>query len=231
MRTHPPTDTSVEHTYSRRMTRVGIVLWAGLALTALAVGITMSRSPLTLAGTNSVPDAVRLSRTNGTSNAEGCQAAETLPRDTAAVRLSMFAVVGPRVTVRLLSVTRAVTSGTEAPGWVGGVATVPLKPLPHAYSHLKLCFALSSISGPVQINGQHTPRAEAVSSQGEALPGRLRVEYLRRGAHSWWSLAAAVVRRMGLGHAAGGAFGVALAAILAATVVALSTAVVARGLR
>ncbi len=213
------------------MTRVAIVLLAGLALTALAVGVVLSRSPLTLVRTNSIPIATRLSRTADTRNAEGCQTGETLPRDTAAVRLSMFAVVGPRVTVRLLSGGRVITSGTEAPGWVGGVATVPLVPLPRARSDLKLCFTLSSVDGPVQINGQDTPRREAVISQGEALPGRIRVEYLRPGGSSWWLRVSGVARRMGLGHAAGGAFDVVLAALLAAGVIAVSTVAAARGLR
>jgi hypothetical protein len=213
------------------MTRVGVVLAAGLALTAVAVVVTLSRSPLTLAGANSVQTVVRLSETTSREDAEGCQADETLPRDIAAVHLSMFAVVGPRVTVRMLSGSRVITSGTEAPGWVGSVATVPLRPLPRAYSHVKLCFKISSVNGPVQVNGAHTSRAEAVVSRGEVLPGRMRVEYLRPGRRSWWSLAGGVVQRMGLGHAAGGVFGVALVALLAAAVLTLSTLAAARGLR
>lgn len=213
------------------MTRVGVVLAVGLALTVAAVAVTLSRSPLTLAGTNSITDATRLARTTQTRFAEGCQSGETLPRDTVAVRLSLFAVIGPRVAVRVLSGSRLLTSGAEAPGWIGSVATVPIGPLPRAHSHVELCFRLTSIDGPVQVNGRDTPRAEAVISDGEALAGRIRVEYLRPGRQSWWSLAGSVARRMGLGHAAGGAFGVALAAILAAAVVAVSTLVSARGLR
>jgi hypothetical protein len=213
------------------VTRVGIVLAVGLALTVVAVAVTLSRSPLTLARTNSVRVTAKLARTTETSYAEGCQTSETLPRDTAAVRLSLFAVIGPRVSVRILSGSHLLTSGTQTPGWVGSVATVPLGPLPHAHPHVALCFKLTSIDGPVQVNGQDTPPAQAVVSNGEALAGRIRVEYLRPGSRSWWSRAGSVIQRMGLGHAAGGGLGVALTAMLAAAVVALSTWVAARGLR
>jgi hypothetical protein len=213
------------------MTRVRTVLAAGLVLTAVAVALTLSHAPLTLARVNPVHTVVQLSRTAVSSYAEGCQADETLPRDTTAIHLSMFAVVGPQVAITIFSGPRLLTSGTEAPGWVGSVATVPLAPLPRMYQDVTLCFKLSAINGPVQLNGAHTPRAEAVTSHGEALPGRMRVEYLRPGHSSWWSLARGVAWRMGLGHAGGGAFGVVLAGLLAAAALAVSTLAVAGGLR
>ncbi len=212
------------------MTRVGIVLAVGLALTVAAVVVTLSRAPLTLTRVNSVQTVVQLSRTAVSSYAEGCQAGETLPRDTTAIRLSMFAVVGPRVTVEIFSGAHMLTSGTEAPGWVGAVAAIPLRPLPRTHPDVKLCFKLSAINGPVQLNGAHTPPAEAVTSHGEALPGRMRVEYLRPGHSSWWSLAGGVAWRIGLGHAGGGAFGVVLAGLLAAAVLTVSVLAAARGL-
>ncbi len=213
------------------MTRVRIVLAAGVALTAGMAIVTLSRSPLTLAGTNSVRPESKLARTTQTSYAEGCQTGETLPSDTAAVRLSLFAVIGPRVTVRILSGSHLLTSGAQAPGWVGSVVTVPIRPLPRGHPRAKLCFKLTSINGPIQVIGQDTPAAAAVVSNGEPLAGRIRVEYLRPGRRSWWSLASSIARHMGFGHAAGGAFGVVLAAMLAAGVVTVSTLAAVRGLR
>jgi hypothetical protein len=212
------------------MRRPGIVLAAGLALTTAAVLAMLSNSPLTLAGTNSIQANSKLSRTTGR-YAYGCQTDEALPRATAAVRLSLFAVIGPRVTVSILSGSQVITSGTRPAGWVGSVVTVPLRPLARAHSHVKLCFRLTSVNGPVLVIGQDTPRAEAVISNGEALPGRIRVEYLQPGHASWWSHTGSIVRHLGFGHAAGGAWDAVLAALLASVVFALSTWVATRGLR
>lgn len=214
-----------------RITRTGIVLAVGLGLTTAALVVTLSRSPLTLTGTNSIQATSKLARTTGTSYAAGCQTGEALPHAVAAVRLSLFAVIGPRVTVTILSGPHVITSGTRPPGWVGSVVTVPLRPLPRAHSPVKLCFKLTSVNGPIQVIGQDTPRAEAAVSNGEALAGRVRVEYLRPSRASWWSFAGSIAQRMGFGHAAGGAWDVVLAAILASSVLALSTWAAARGLR
>jgi hypothetical protein len=214
-----------------RLTLTAVVLAAGLALTAAAVALTLSHSPAALAGTNSVQADSKLSRTTGTSYAKGCQTGETLPRDTTAVRLSLFAVVGPRVTASFLADSHAVTSGTRPPGWVGSVVTIPMRPLPRTRSSVKLCFKLTSFNGPVLVIGEDTPPAEAAVSNGEALPGRIRVEYLRPGDASWWSHAGSIAQRLDFGHAAGGPWDVVLAAILASAVPALSIWAAARGSR
>lgn len=211
--------------------RTGIVLAAGLALIMVALLVTLSRSPLTLDGTNSVRAESKLVRTTRASRIEGCQTGEVLPGDTTAVRLSLFAVIGPRVTVRILSGSQVLSSGTRAPGWVGSVVTVPVRPLPSAHSPVKLCFKLTSVNGPILVIGQDTPRAEAAVFNGAVLPGRMRVEYLRPGHASWWSHAGSIVRHLGFGHAAGGAWDAVLASILASAVLALATWVAAKGLR
>jgi hypothetical protein len=41
----------------------------------------------------------------------------------------------------------------------------------------------------------------ARGGEGEPLPGRIKIEYLRADHSSWWSAAQAVARRMGLGRA------------------------------
>jgi hypothetical protein len=54
------------------------------------------------------------------------------------------------------------------------------------------------------------------------------MEYLRPGTRSWWSMAASITRRMGLGRAPGGAWDVLLVIAFMATVVVLVSALVVR---
>lgn len=213
------------------MTSVRVVLAVGLTLIVITLIVALSRAPLTLAGANDVRPASKLGRTTGTRYAYACQARETLPPNTSAVRLSLFAVVGPKMTVSMWLGSHQITSGTRGAGWVGSVVTVPLKPLPDAHFPVKLCFRLSSINGPIQVIGQETPPAVAAVSNGEPLAGRIRVEYLRPGTRSWLSLASDITRRMGFGHAASGAWDLLLVIALAAAVVTLSTLLAARRLR
>jgi hypothetical protein len=51
----------------------------------------------------------------------------------------------------------------------------------------------------------------------------LTIEYLRRGSSSWWSLALAVARRMGLGRAWAGTWIVLLVAIMMGSAIAIAS--------
>ena len=81
-----------------------------------------------------------------------------------------------------------------------------------------ICLTRNPVAIPVGLFGNVSPRAVAATSDGEPLPGRMRVEYLAPGRRSWFSLARYVARRLGLGHVPSGAWTVApLAAIMAMT--------------
>jgi hypothetical protein len=180
-----------------------MALLAGLALTALALGVTLSGAPSTVAGTNSVALSARLGQTKG---AVICQPAELLPADTSAVRLSLEATVGPRVTVLVFAGKRLLTSGTRGSGWTAASVTVPVQPLNHAATgSTRLCFEVEHTRLAVGMLG--APAKQATSARllgGRLLHGRIAVEYLRAGRASWWSLALSVARRMGLGRATAG---------------------------
>jgi hypothetical protein len=91
------------------------------------------------------------------------------------------------------------------------------------YRDASICFALARSAGVARLDGQATPRSLAARDQhGRPLPGRVRIEYLAPG-HSWWSLAASVARRMGLGRAGSGIW-IVVVAIALMVVVALLTA-------
>ena len=79
---------------SRTILRTRIALAVGLTALAVAFGLLLSPSPLTVAGTNGVPAnfAVRFIRDSEIN----CQAGGTLPQGTEAIRVSLSANTGPR---------------------------------------------------------------------------------------------------------------------------------------
>jgi hypothetical protein len=187
-------------------------LLGALAMTATAVAVTLSHAPSTVVGTNAVPLETDLGQTKG---AAICQAGETLPSETSAIRLSLEAVIGPAVKVYVLAGKRVLTSGSRGSGWTASSMTVHVKPLAHAASKLTLCFVVSRTRIHVDLLGAQTGPEMAARLLGERrLPGRIRAEYLRAGHASWWSLLLPVARRMGLGRAVAGTW-IALLVLLA----------------
>jgi hypothetical protein len=210
--------------------RVRLALVAGLALVAIAIGVTLTDSPPTVAWTDSTPLVVPIAQTKR--GAHACQGGETLPRGTSAVRVSLFAVFGPRVSVKVLSGERVLTSGARGSGWIGETVTVPLRPLRHGASHVEVCFVLGRTGGLVSMVGAPaSPAAATRAGHGQRLPGRMRIEYVTPGRRSWWSLASSVARRMGLGHAPAGTWIVLLLAAVMAAVLAGASWLTVRELR
>jgi hypothetical protein len=199
--------------------RVRVALAAALASIAAALAVILSGSPLVRAGANSTPLNGPLAETYNAAGA--CQGGETLPARTSAIRLTLSSDTGPQVDVSVFTGGRLLTSGVAASGWISTAVTVPVRPLAHAVEDVKVCFRLGPTKEQVAIIGSPTRRAAAaVSSHGQPLPGRIRIEYLRPGRGSWWSLASSVARRMGLGRAPAGTW-VALAVVLAMGAVVL----------
>jgi hypothetical protein len=185
------------------MRSVGITLAVGAALVALALGLALRRSPVSVAGTNGIPDGGVVASTRR--SATGCQAGETVPAGTSAIRLTLAAETGPSVAVAVKSGGRTVTDGSRGNGWIGASVTVPVRHVSNTTPNVEVCFALGRPLGEVAIFGEHTPGADAlVGPRGERLPGRMGVEYLRPGGVSWLSLSPTIARRMGFGHAWGG---------------------------
>jgi predicted membrane protein DUF2142 len=210
---------------ARRRQPVPLALAAGLVLLAAGVALTLSGAPSVVAGTNGAGLEVRFGRTEGPGRV--CQPDETLPRETSAIRLSLEAAIGPRVTLEAFAGGRLITSGRRGAGWTGGSVTVPVRPLPYRVAHVELCVAIARSRVHVATVGARARPASAMrSSEGAVLTGRLRSEYLRAGRASWWSLALGVARRMGLGRTLSGTwiallvlFGTVAAALLATRLV------------
>ncbi len=190
-----------------------IALTAGLMLTAVAVAVTLTGSPVLVVGASRAAATEKLVQTGG-QRVVACQSGETLPAGTTAIRLTLKAMAGPRVSLwALVGRQRVLTRGVAASGWTSGAVTVAVTPVTRITSHVRICFRADAIPEDLIILGERTPPATAaVSGQGRRLPGRIRIEYLRPRSASWWSYAPTVARRMGLGRAWSGT-GIVLAMI------------------
>ncbi len=208
--------------------RVKVALAVGLVLIALAFVLTLAHAPLTVARGGVATEYTLVSTAKP---ASACQGGETLPRGTTALRVSLTAALGPKVTARVLSGSRVLTRGTTQPGWSDASVTVPVRPLPRTVGPVTVCVAVAQMNGKVAMRGSHTSPAQAATSGGERLPGRMDIEYLRPGGRSWWSQATAVARRLGLGRTASGAWNALLVVALAASFITLSSWLVVKELR
>jgi hypothetical protein len=209
--------------------RIKIALAAVLALTALAVGVTLLHSPSTVAATNGIePEEVIGIITRDRS---ACQPAETLPAGSSAIRLDIDAPIGPRVAVQAYVGRRLLTRGTLGTGWFGSAVTVPVKPLRRTFSHVTVCFQLRYVGSYLALRGRRAAPTRAMVLDGRRLPGRIGVAYLRGAHKSWWAQARAVIRHMGLGRAASGSWIAFPIAALTATAIALACGVLVRELR
>ncbi|HEY3758931.1 MAG TPA: hypothetical protein VGL37_04170 [Solirubrobacteraceae bacterium] len=210
--------------------RIGLALAVGLLLIALAMAITLLHAPLVVARDNSAVTHTPLVTTTGP--AETCQAAETLPSGTTALRFGLTTALGPQVKVLAFSDSHLITQGLRPPGWEGASVTVPVRAVPSRTSiPVKICLRMSMLNGAVTMLGWHTHRAPATGGSGKPLPGRMHIEYLRPARGSWWSMAGATARRLGLGRPASGTWNAFLVMGLAVTLIALSSWLVVRELR
>jgi hypothetical protein len=195
----------------------------------LAVGsVTLTHSP---------PRLVRVTAKQGVldgtiiGNAEVCQGGEVLPAGVSAIRLGVGAYFGPRVKLTAFSGSLVLTEGDIGPTWTGTSVTIPVKPLSHTTSGVKLCMHIGPNSELVFFKGAPAQASESASyGEGALLGGRVVVEYLAPGTASWWSRILEVARRMGLGHALSGTWVVLLIAALVAAVGVLAVGLVWREL-
>jgi hypothetical protein len=210
-----------------------IALGTGLAVGIAALLLTLARAPVTVARANTAQTTF-LGSTDESLLA--CQSGEVLPRATPAIRLRLDGFLGPRVKVALYAHGSLLTHGEQGSGWTGGVVTIPVHPLPTTRSGVRLCFGFS-LNGAehIELIGERTTPAHAAYGYGPGgahrpLVGRLRVEYLRPAASTWWSLALPVARRMGLGRAWAGTWGALLVVALMSSLVLLCSRLILRGL-
>jgi hypothetical protein len=181
------------------------------------------QAPLTVAGTNSVFANPGVSGVKGPGS--GCQVGGTIPRGTTAVRISVTSNTGPSVTLKALSGSQVITHGKRGAGWgIAETVTVPVQRVARTTSSNQTCIAFGPTVENLTINGALGPTTTVGGETSRAVT--MRIEYLRPGPSSWWSLVSSVAHRMGLGHAPSGTWIVFLllalmisAAVLAARLV------------
>lgn len=187
-------------------------LGVGVALIAIVGVYTLTRSPPRVVRASSLGQAPVATTI---SDIGFCQADEALPAGVSGIRLSVWAFFGANIHVTISSGSRVIAAGRRGPDWTGSTVTVPVTPLSHAVSPVKVCVDVGPNSEVLYFSGSEAPRsAAAVTSTGEPLAGRVGIEYLAAGNRSWWSRILEVARHMGLGHALTGTWVVLLIAAL-----------------
>lgn len=176
---------------------VRLALATGLTVTAMTLGLVLSRSPLVLAGTNGVRAGLAVTYVQRPTSF--CQQGGTLPAGTVAIRVSLSANAGPSVSLLALSGSRVIAVGERGAGWgTDETVTVPVARVASAHRETRVCVTVAQGPEPIQVNGARVQTAGG----GEAV--WLRLEYMRRSSASWASLVGSVAQRMGLAHAPAG---------------------------
>lgn len=214
---------AADHAPSRagsRASRVRIALAVTLALTAVAIGVVLSRSPLVVVGTNAVPAEADVEFDNGPATSTACQLVGPIPRGTSAIRLAIeVRAVGPAIALTVLSASRVISEGHEPAGWASATsATVAMRPLSRTIHDARVCIKIGPTAESFRARGAPLdPHATEVRSLREI---RLAMSYLRPGPKSWFSLASSVAAHMGLGNALGGPW---IAYVVVALMVVVAT--------
>jgi hypothetical protein len=228
------------------MRNVKVTLAAGTALTIAVLAVVLTRAPPRVVHASGPPGDSIIGVNYG--QAVFCQAGETLPAGSNAIRLSVVAFFGSRIHVVAYHGSQALTEGIRGPDWTGTSVTVPVRPIDRTTSHVRLCFTFAPNQERIVILGRRTPAREAAVASGigaiaprtsaeagepsQLIPpdGRVVVEYLAAGRGSWWSRVLSVARHMGIGHALSGTWLALLAAALMVAVGVLSVRLTLREL-
>jgi 4-amino-4-deoxy-L-arabinose transferase-like glycosyltransferase len=198
--------------------RIAATLAVGLALIAIALFATLSRTAPRRTGTNDVTADAVFGVTHGSSTI--CQPHELIPAGTGAIRVSLAGDGGaPAAGVVVTAGARTVARG-HAPATAGaGSLTVPLQSVVRQDAEGRVCVQLGS--GRLTVRGHVTSSPFGASRGSTRLAGRLRFDYLRPGRKSGWALASTVFDRMGIAHALGGSAAPWLALLLVLGAIAL----------
>jgi hypothetical protein len=178
-----------------------------------------------------------------------CQTGETLPGGVSAIRVSLWGFFGAHVHLFLYQGSRLLAQGSRTADWTGSSVTVPVAPLSHSVSGVRVCVAVGPNSEPLNLLGtetsqqqsaialftktlvSHTALASVPAGDGVPAGGRLAIEYVRPAQGSWWSRILTVARHMGLGRAYSGTWIALLVFALMAGAFALAVRLTLRELR
>jgi Predicted membrane protein (DUF2142) len=189
-----------------------------LSCIAAAVAVLLTHAPTVVIRTDAVANKAVVAYTRGPTRF--CQRSALLPRGTSAIRISLLANTGPRVTLKVLAGSRVLTQGSRDAGWGSSdTVTVPVRRVARAVHDVEVCTTVGRAPEASVLIGSIAHG----TAGGHAGAVTLQVEYLRVGHRSWWSLAASIAGHMGRGHALSGTWVVALLIALMAAVAALAS--------
>jgi hypothetical protein len=200
-------------------------LATGLTLLAIALVATLSQAAPRRLGTNQIQTEEVFGATRG--GGTFCQRYEQIPQGTGAIRISLFGVRGeraPPVRAVVADGTRQLARGA-LPASRPGPSELIVIPLRRVVAHDatgRVCLTLGT-GGQLGLVGQATASKYAARSGGNALSGRLRIEYLRPGSESWWSFASTVAHRIAIGHPLPGSPAMLLVVLLTLASIALGS--------
>ncbi len=203
---------------SGRRVSVLLVTVAGLLAIAAALVLTLGRSPLVVAGTNSIPYEAVIGSSKGPVHT--CQGGEVVPQGTTAVRMWLQANIKPHTRVAVLAFGRTVATGSQVGGWLGKVTTVPVMPIDHTLKNARICYSIDRAVQRVNILG-----GRSGPTRSGKTPTKMRIEYLRPSPQTWWSQIGSIAWRLGIGRAPEGGWAAALSLLLmaAATILVVVT--------
>ncbi len=204
-----------------------VVIFAGLAITGVTLGVVLSESPPRVLATSS--PSTQVVAISDVGYLAACQANETLPRGTTAIRMSLAAFIGPAVKITVSSDGQKIAAGGHESGWSGQRVTVPVRTASHTIPAVTVCFTTVPLHDELIAYGIRTGKTDAAhTSSGAAIPGRVSIEYLGAGRTSWLSLITVVARHMGLGRGWSGTWVALLVAMLTLAASALAYALLLR---
>lgn len=212
------------------MRSVVVALAVGLTLTGIAIIVLLARSPLTVAGTNSIPRKgyIELEEKGKLSN---CQPAGVLPRDTSAIRIGIEGLYfSPAVTIKVLTGSRVLGEGSHIAGGVSApTVTVPVRSFSHTVRGARICATVGPALEPIRFYGE--PNGSSAPATNQLRGASLHVEYLRPGSKSWWSMVSSIAYHMGLGRAPSGTWIAFLVLALMLVVIAIASRLTVEELR
>jgi hypothetical protein len=186
--------------WRRALTPVRAVVAIGLLAVALAAFITLARSAPRRAGTNLTTDTgfvIPLA-----AGQQLCEPGELVPGDTAALRVSASsgAQPGPRLDLSVTDARGTVSAGGVPAGWRSGTLTIPLSRVRQTVPGAQICLVNR---GHLQVLfGGSVPDSNFyLALGGRPFNGRLRIEYMRPGSESWFSLLPTLMHRFSLAKA------------------------------
>ncbi|HEX7292409.1 MAG TPA: hypothetical protein VF250_14915 [Conexibacter sp.] len=210
------------HAYWRPPAPARAVLAFGLLAFVAGLFAVLSQRAQRLAGTNDVSATTVL--TQRVDSLRICQADELLPADADVVRIAMQPATpdgGPPLRITWHDPDgRVLAHGSLSAGWRAPAPPVPLRRAIAIASDVRgrLCLVFGR-AGEAVLLGDTSAAAQGGMASPRGLDGRIRVEYLRAGRETWWSVAPAVTARMGRGRAFDGAWAALLVVLLAIGVV------------